>query len=478
LTGPAATANIHAMSKILIIDDDKTFLRLTSRYLKKSNMECLMAEDWPPAKSILNENDVDAVLVDLFLPSVSGIDIIREIKSITPDIPILMITAHSSIQTAIDAVKAGAEDYIQKPCENSEILFKVQRVMDAVRQTREKEEELRELRETISGQYRFENLLTRDEDMRKVFQMAETAAGMDVTILVQGETGTGKEMLARAIHAGSPRRNSQMVVVNCAALNENLIESELFGHQKGAFTSAYTDKVGRCELVGDGTLFIDEVGELSLSVQKKLLRLLQEKEFEPIGSTTAISFKGRIIVATHRDLRKMVKDGAFREDLFFRINVFPLFLKPLRSRPVDIMDLAGIFLERYTSRFQKNFTGFSPEATRIMLKYVWKGNVRELEHFIERQVLINPGPIVEFDQIESYDDEVSVGIFDEPDAKPSEVNNPFGMYMKAREKEYLVGLMTELKGSIEKVADRAQIHRKTLYLKLKEFGLDKKQFRS
>ncbi len=459
------------MKQIALIDDDAVFLKLTSQYLRKNGFQPEIFSSWKGAKAYLEKNKADLVLVDLHLPEVSGIQIIQEIKKIGPEIPILMITAHSSIETAIESVKAGAVDYIQKPCENSEILFKVQRVFEQ----KEKEEELKKLKETVSGQFRFQTLVTQDEDMKKVYQMAATAADLDILIYIGGETGTGKEMLAKAIHAGSSRVAEPFVVVNCAAMNENLVESELFGHKKGSFTSAHADKKGRCEAVNAGTLLIDEVGELSLGVQKKLLRLLHEKEFESLGSTEVKKFRGRLIAASHRDLKKMVHEGTFREDLYFRLNVFPLVLKPLRERLSDLMDLAHFFLNRYSAKFGKKFSGFSPEATKIMLGYPWPGNIRELEHFIERQVLISQGPTIEIL------DTVMIGESKVKKSSPEEVFAgevpEYSDFIKEKEKHYFISLLKEHKGSIEKAAEKAGIHRKTLYMKMKEHGLDKREYK-
>jgi two-component system response regulator AtoC len=455
------------MNPIILIDDDLVFLKLTSQFLRKNGYQPEIFSNWKSAKAYLEKNKTELALVDLHLPEISGIQIISEMKKIEPGIPILMITAHSSIATAIESVKAGAEDYIQKPCENSEILFKIQRIFEQ----KKKEEELKKLQETISGQFRFHTLITKDEETKKTYQLAATAADLDILIYIRGETGTGKEMLTKAIHSGSSRVADPFVVVNCAAMNENLVESELFGHKKGSFTSAHTDKKGRCETVGAGTLLIDEVGELSFHVQKKLLRLLQEKEFESLGSTEVKKFRGRVIAASHRDLNKMVREGHFREDLYFRLNVFPLHLKPLRERQNDLMDLAQTFLNRYSTKFGKPFSGFSPEVTKTMMHYSWPGNIRELEHFVERQVLISQPPTI---------DSVDIGTLES--SKKNVLEEPheiieFSDFMKEKGKLYFMALLKEHKGSIEKAAEKAGIHRKTLYMKMKEYGLDKREYR-
>jgi len=462
--------SIMSMDKILIIDDDLTFLQLTSRYLRKQGMHPVIFEDWNNARNYLQEEEIDFVLVDLHFPGISGIEIIQEIKKYNREIPILMITAHSSIQSAIEAVKAGADDYIQKPCENSEIFFKIQRIIENI----EKEAELNDLKEIVEGQYSFSNLLTKDEDTKKTYQLAKNAADMNVLIFIAGETGVGKEVLAKTIHNSSIRASKPFVIFNCATVNENLIESELFGHIKGAFTSAYAEKKGLCEIVADGTLFIDEVAELSLSMQKKLLRLLQEKEFEPIGSTDIKNFRARLIVASNKDLARMTKHGDFREDLFFRLNVFPLYLKPLRDRSADLLTLANIFLNHYVKKYEKNITGFTPKTIKLMMQYAWFGNIRELVHFIEREVLVCKKTEIHIANSDAFKGLMEQK-FTEGNAKDVGV---FSSFIKKKEREYFQNLLMESKGSIEKASLIAGIHRKTLYIKLKEHGLDKRGFKN
>jgi DNA-binding NtrC family response regulator len=460
------------MKKIMVIDDDRVFLRLTAKFLKKNGFEVETFEEWGPADRHLEDHEVDLVLVDLHLPDRSGIEIIQEIKQTTPELPILMITAHSSIQTAIEAVKAGAEDYIQKPCENSEILFKIHKTFENVHN----KSELRNLKQTLEKQYSFQVLVTKDEDMKKVYQLAKTAADLDILIFISGETGTGKEVLAKTIHMSCNRNRKPFVVFNCAAINENLVESELFGHKKGSFTSAHADKKGLCETVEDGTLFIDEIGELSLGVQKKLLRLLQEKEFESIGSTKVQKFRGRLICASHCDLKKMIRAGNFREDLFFRLNVFPLHIKPLRERIVDLMDLSREFLDLYNAKYEKNVRGFTSKTVKMMMDYRWPGNIRELEHFIERQVLISKKSEIDIRDPGAFS---GLDIREQPKSgaeSPKEVDE-FSAYMNRMEYDYLCMLMKACHGSIEKAAAMAGIHRKTLYVKLKDHNLNKKGFK-
>lgn len=462
------------VKKIVLIDDDNVFLELTSRFLKKNSFETFPFDSWDKAKGYLESTPADLVLVDLYFPNITGIQIIEEIRLIRSDMPILMITAHSSIQTAIEAVKAGAIDYIQKPCENSEILFKIQKTFELA----QKEEEIKTLKQTLDGMYSFQNLTTRDDNTKKVFNLAKTAADLDIIVLICGETGTGKEVLAKTIHMAGPRASAPFIVFNCAAINENLIESELFGHKKGSFTSAHADKKGMCEIVENGTLFIDEIGELSIGVQKKLLRLLQEKEFESVGATSVKRFNGRLMAATNRILKDMVREGNFREDLFYRLNVFPIQLSPLRERLVDLLDLADFFLKKYNAKYKKNITGFTPGSIDLLMKYSWPGNIRELEHFIERQILICKTEKIHLtDSSHFYGHEFH--LTETKNDTPALLNEgvDYTQFMKQKEEEYLKDLLNQSKGSIEKAAATAGIHRKTLYLKLKEHNLDKKIFK-
>ena len=463
---------MSCMKKIVLIDDDVVFLDLTSRFLRKNDFETIVFDSWDKAKDYLIHAPCDIILVDLYFPAITGIQIIQQIREFNSEIPILMITAHSSIQTAIEAVKAGAADYIQKPCENSEILFKIQKSLEGA----QREQEIKSLKQSLKEQYSFQNLVTRDDEMKKVYALCQTAVDLDVILLLSGETGTGKEVLAKTIHMAGSRAQFPFVVFNCAAINENLIESELFGHRKGSFTSAHADKKGLCETVENGTLFIDEIGELSMGVQKKLLRLLQENEFESVGSTRVQKFHGRLIAATNRNLKEMVKRNEFREDLFYRLNVFPIALKPLRERLEDLTDLAHEFLNRFVRKYKKEITGFSAATMDLMMNYNWPGNIRELQHFIERQVLITRGAEIDLkDASIFYGHELERQNAHEFHEKP-EIQE-YARFIKSKEQEYLVNLLEEAKGSIEKAANIAGIHRKTLYVKLKEHQLDKKVFK-
>ncbi len=460
------------MKRILIIDDDKVFLQLTSRFLQKHGYATDTFESWAEARAMLLNTKFDMVLVDLHFPGISGIQIIEEIKTYYPLIPILMITAHSSILTAIESVKAGADDYIQKPCENNEILFKINKTLENA----ENKVELKNLKETLGRQFNFNTLVTKDEDTKKTYHLAKTAADLDVLIFITGETGTGKDVLAKTIHMSSFRSSKPFVVFNCAAINENLVESELFGHKKGSFTSAYSDRKGLCESVEDGTLFIDEIGELPLGVQKKLLRLLQEKEFEVLGGAGVKKFNGRLIAASHRDLKKMVKDGNFREDLFYRLNVYPLYLKPLRERLVDLMDLVGVFIKQYSDKYNKVIDTITPRTCKYMMEYKWPGNVRELEHFIERQILITKKNEIDIKDMSAFEG-LDMTENKEGEYYLSKPVGDFNDFMKNKEKEYLSGLLKEARGSVDKASAIAKIHRKTLYMKLKEHGLDRNDYK-
>lgn len=459
------------MKLIYIIDDDQAFLTLTGKYLKKHHFNVKTFLNWNDTRDALSMQLPELILVDLNLPDFFGIDIVKTIKKEWKQLPVLMITAHSSIETAIEAVKAGAEDYIQKPCENSEILFKIQRVFDQ----KKKDDTISQLKETLDRQYRFQNLVTKDPDLQKTYELAKAASDIDVTVFIGGDTGTGKEMLARAIHMEGKRKNLPFVIVNCAAINENLIESELFGHKKGAFTSAFMEKEGKCHMVKGGTLFLDEIGELSLNMQKKLLRLLQEREYEKMGSNKTEIFQGRVIAASHRHLKIMVENGQFREDLFFRLNVFPVILKSLKDRPSDIVDLANLFLTRFCEKYKKAPCRFSEKALSQMLEYSWPGNVRELINFVERQVVISPHQLIDFDNIAGV---ITDAHESQPENSSETVSGKsYPEFIKEREREYFMKLLKDSGGNIEEASQIAGIHRKTLYVKLKELNIDKNDFK-
>jgi Nif-specific regulatory protein len=370
--------------RILIVDDDKAFRSVTQTLLQDEGYLVDIAKSASEATTLMLERHYDLVLTDLVMPGTGGLDFLEYIKAHQPATPVVMITGFASVDSAVEAMKRGAEDYLTKPCGNDELILKIRRALE---KSRERQELLR-LRDEVEQKYTFENIIGKSPSMRRVFDLIEQVAETDATVLIQGETGTGKELVAKAIHYNSSRRNQPFIGVNCAALSETLLESELFGHEKGAFTGAIKQKLGRFDLANRGTLFLDEIGDIPLSTQAKLLRVLQERQFERVGGTETIRVDIRLISASNSDLSEAIRQGRFREDLYYRLNVVPIQLPPLRERREDIPLLAAHFVQRYAGEMGKRVEGIAPSAMDVLLRYHWPGNVRELENLIERAVVL------------------------------------------------------------------------------------------
>ena len=370
--------------KILLVDDDKTFQTVTKSFLEDSGYIVEVVESAELAEKKLREKEYDLVLTDLVMAGKDGLAFLSFVKSWTPETPVVMITGFASVNSAVEAMRAGAEDYLTKPCSSDELMLKTRRAIEK----KKSQQELSRLRAEVTEKYTFDNIVGKSESMQAIYRLIKQVAETDATVLIQGETGTGKELVAKAIHYNSLRKRKPFISVNCAALTETLLESELFGHERGAFTGAAKQKLGRFELANEGTLFLDEVGDIPLVTQAKLLRVLQEKEFQRVGGTETVHTDIRIISATNKNIKKSIADGTFREELFYRINVMPVTLPPLRERQADIPLLARHFVTKYASQIAKSITGFSPAGVEMLLRYPWPGNVRELENVIERAVIL------------------------------------------------------------------------------------------
>jgi DNA-binding NtrC family response regulator len=368
---------------ILVVDDDAGILESFEAVLAK-DYDLLFAAQGPDALRIVSTRDVNLVLLDIRMPGMDGMEVLRRIKELNEQTEVVVVTAVKSLKTAIEAIKLGASDYITKPFDMHEILSLIKRVI-------EKQELLKEvmyLRSEVARDHRFENLVGRNPRMQEIYDLVSRIADNNVTVLLNGESGTGKEVLARVIHQQSNRSQRPFVAVNCAAIPAELLESELFGHEKGSFTGAIATKVGKFELATGGTLFLDEVGSMRLDLQAKILRALQEREVERVGGSRTIKIDVRVIAATNRDLKKAVEEGTFREDLYYRLNVVPITLPPLRQRREDIPLLVEHFIGKYDREFARKVKGFSAGATAALYHYDWPGNVRELENVIERAVAL------------------------------------------------------------------------------------------
>lgn len=375
------------METVLIVDDEKNFLVILKAVLDEEGYEVLTAADPFTALDIVQHTDLDAVVTDMKMPQIDGISLLERIKQINPDLPVIIMTAYGTIEKAVEAMKKGAFDYITKPFSNEELKVTVRKAIDMYLLVKEN----KYLNQALQYQYQFGNIIGKSKPMQAVFDLIRKVAKTKATVLVTGESGTGKELVAKAIHYNSPRHKQPFISVNCAALPETLLESELFGHEKGSFTGATSLRKGRFELADGGTLFLDEVSEMSPSLQVKLLRVLQEREFERVGGTKTIKVDVRIIAASNKDLREEVESGHFREDLYYRLNVVHIHLPPLRERTDDIPLLVAHFLKKYAKEMGEKEIKIAPEALNLIYNYTWPGNVRELENAIERAVILCSG---------------------------------------------------------------------------------------
>jgi two-component system response regulator PilR (NtrC family) len=409
-TAPDATARTAAAaapSRVLVVDDERSIRELLTIVLKRDGHDVLIAEDGARAIDLLKRERVDILITDIRMPQMSGVDVLREAKKIDPEIICIVMTAFASTDTAVEALRLGATDYVHKsPSAANELRLRVRKEL-------ERKHLLREnvlLKRALQTTHQFSNIIGRSDAMLAVFELIETIAPTGSTVLITGESGTGKELIARAIHFNSQRKDRPFVALNCGALSETLLDSELFGHMRGSFTSADTNKKGLIEVAEKGTVFLDEIGEMSQLVQVKLLRVLQERKFRRLGGTEEVDADIRFIAATNRDLSKMVADGTFREDLFYRINVIPIRLPGLRERAEDIPLLAEHFVAKYATQMAKPITGVSGAAMACLKAYPWPGNIRELENAIERAIALERTPSVLVDSLpEQLRDAASAG---------------------------------------------------------------------
>jgi two-component system response regulator FlrC len=439
------------MKSILVVDDEADMRFAIKEALGRKGYSVDLAEDGREALGKINERGYGMVISDMQMPGLGGMDVLKGVKKAAPHVPVLLITAFGTIQKAVEAVKEGAVDFILKPF-----------TLDALESTVEKAFRL-------SGPLsRFESkgkqMLTRDASMNRVVAMASVAASSDATVLISGESGTGKELLARFIHAGGPRQDKPFVAVNCASIPEGLLESELFGHEKGAFTGAVSQRTGKFEQAHTGTILLDEISEMDLKLQAKLLRVIQEKEVERLGGRSAVPLDLRIIATTNRDMKKEVREGRFREDLFYRLNIFPLTLPPLRERGTDIVFLAESFMNKFAGKYSRRLQGISKEAVEFILGCEWRGNIREMENAIERAVLLSQGTTLELESLivgtERDERDQPCGIFER-------VNN---MTISEMEKGLICRTLDDVEGNRTKAAGLLGISVRTLRNKLKEYG--------
>ena len=376
--------------RLVVIDDEVNAAAALETLLREDGYEVSRAHDAKSGLALLETTDADVVLTDLRMPGMDGLELLARIKEIRPETMVILMTAYGTVKTAVRAMKMGAEDYLGKPIDVEELEVILQKVLEKKRLL----EETRVLRERVMTKYRFDNLVGESPEMLAAFKTIQQVASSSSSVLLLGESGTGKELFAQALHQNSPRRSKPFVKVACAALPETLLESELFGHEKGSFTGALYTRAGRFEMADGGTLFLDEIGDISPTVQVKLLRFMEEREFERVGGNRTYKVDVRIVCATHRDLTKKLLDGTFREDLYYRLNVIEIHVPALRERPGDIPVLAHHFLKKYADANRKSVRGISDEALALLLRHAWPGNVRELENAIERAVVLAAEPVL------------------------------------------------------------------------------------
>lgn len=381
--------------KSVLVVDDEVGARESLKMILKGEYQVVLAKNAEEALHQVDGHTPDVILLDIILPDMDGLRVLEKIKRKLPDQIVIMLTATKTVKTAVEAMKLGAYDYITKPFDLDELRLIINRALSA----RALKEENQRLWMEVDRSFGFDNIVGKSKGMKEIFKMVRQVAETRSTVLIMGESGTGKELIARAIHYHSPRKNHPFVTINCAAIPETLIESELFGHEKGAFTNAIEKKLGRFEVANEGTLFLDEIGELSLMTQAKILRFLEEKEFNRVGGSKTIKVDVRLITATNKDLPQLVKKGQFREDLYYRINVVPVILPPLRERREDIPLLIDHFIKRYSEENQKRVKGVSKEALEVIVNYEWPGNVRELENLIERVIALTHHELIQPDEL-------------------------------------------------------------------------------
>ncbi len=448
--------------RVLVVDDDEGHAEALADGLALDGHECSVATSGTEGIAQLAERSFDAVLTDLIMHDKSGMDVLREARNLQPDAVVLVITGHGSVETAVEAMQNGAADYLTKPVNLAELRTKLPRAVEAVRAKVVNVE----LRRQLDKRFGFENIIGHSPPMQQLFEMLARASSTAATVLILGESGTGKELVAQALHQNSPRKERPFVAVNCAALSEGLIESELFGHVRGAFTGALASKEGRIVYANGGTLFLDEVGDMPLDTQAKLLRVLEAREVVPVGGNQSVPVDIRLVAATNRDLRQMVSDGSFREDLFFRLQVISVELPPLRERTGDIPLLIDHFLSEFAELHGRETRGISPEARTVLVRYPWPGNVRELRNCIENMVVLARGSVLGLEDVPAQVAEGSVEV--RPGRGGYQLS---GRSLAEVERDLIAENLELMGGNREKTAKLLGMGERTLYRKIREYGL-------
>jgi len=458
--------------RILVVDDERSICVALQRLLARCAYDVDTALSGEEAIEKIQSAPRHLVITDLNLKKLSGMDLLRWIKQHAAETAVIMITAYGSEKTAVEAMKIGAADYVPKPFDNDELELVVARVLEGVTLRRE----LRLFQAQATDAYRFENIIGKSAAMQRVFDVIRKVADTDLTVLIRGPSGTGKELVANAIHYHSPRRAKPLIKVNCAAFSRELVESELFGHEKGAFTGAITAREGKFEIADGGTLFLDEIGDMSLETQAKILRVLQEKEFERVGGNRTLKVDVRVLAATNQDLELKVKDGTFREDLYYRLRVVPIVLPPLRERVEDVPLLIEHFLATVATRLKREPKAISAEAYRALLAHEWNGNIRELEHAIEQALALASGAEIQVEDFPALGAAVT--------AAPPVIHDVPASFKEAKqhvierfERQFILDALARHRGNISKAAEEMGMYRQHLQIKLAEYGIDATAYR-
>jgi len=444
---------------ILVVDDERNIREGLAKLLEMEGHQAIAAADGQEALSVLGRGDVDLVVTDLKMPNLPGEELLRRAQASTPGLPVIILTGHGTIESAVQAMKEGAYDYLTKPVDMQRLTLLVSRALSEWEVKRQYREALQELQK----RNQFSNIIGKSEAMRRIFEVVQLVSASKASVLITGDSGTGKEMIADAIHYNSDRKDKPLIKVHCAALSENLLESELFGHERGAFTGAVSRRRGRFELAHRGTIFLDEIGEVSPSVQVKLLRVLQEKTFERVGGEETIEVDTRIIAATNKDLKEAIRQGQFREDLYYRLNVVNIHLPPLRERQEDIPLLISAFLTEFAKASSKRIEGIDNKARTALYGYSWPGNIRELRNCLESAVVMCRTSMIGLEDLPPHI---------RGDADKNYVKLAVGLSLAEAEKEVIRAALLAQNGNKTRAAEVLGIGRKTLHRKIQEYALE------
>ncbi|MDX1775737.1 MAG: sigma-54 dependent transcriptional regulator [Desulfobulbales bacterium] len=461
------------MHTILVVDDEPNYLIVLSELLKEEGYEIMTAQRGEEGLKVVEETDLDLVITDMRMPGMDGLDLLKAVKAYNKDLPVIMITAFGEVEKAVVAMKAGAYNYLAKPFNNEELLLNIRKAIEHYSLLREN---LR-LRDEARVRYGYASIVGKNARMQEIYQLIEKVAPTAASVLITGESGTGKELVARAIHINSPREKSAFISVNCAALPETLLESELFGHERGAFTGANAMRKGRFELADSGTLFLDEIGDIPMPLQAKLLRVLQERSFERVGGTKPINVDVRIITATNKELKGEVDEGRFREDLYYRLNVLHIHLPPLRERVDDIPMLTDHFISKFAKMLNKPNLKISGAALRYLVGLPWEGNVRELENTIERSAILCSGDVIQTEDVHPDVADAQKAANWSPDVdfeKLLPVNLPLPEVLSGVEEQMIKRALKEANFVQARAAESLGITKSLLQYKMKKYQLQKK----